>query len=265
MTDVVLYEVSDHIATVTMNRPEVLNAGNRDLLEGIRSAFETALDDNTVHAIVLTGAGRAFCAGADLAPDAWWPEDLTPGQGVGWILKHLWNPVATRIAHAAKPTVASVNGVAAGGGVGLALACDIVIAAESASFIEVFTPQLAVVPDVGSTWHLPRLVGPARARGMALLGDPLDAARAAEWGLIWECVPDADLGDRVREVANRLGALDPAAAHAVTRVMEDSLRSGFDEQLGREARVNAVLGDGPGFVEGVTAFAEKRSPRFRKD
>ncbi len=259
----VLYDVAGHVATVTLNRPDVLNAGNRELLAGIQEAVELALGDDDVRSVVLTGAGRGFCAGADLAAGPWWPEGLTVGEGVGWILEHWWNPTAMMIRNSAKPTVAAVNGVAAGGGVGLALACDVVVAAESASFVQVFGPQLAVVPDVGSTWHLPRLVGLARARALAMLGDPLDAVTAAEWGLVWECVPDAELSGRARALASRLGALDPAVAAAIPRVLAEGLGASLADQLAREAEVNTELGNGPGFAEGVTAFLERRPPRFR--
>lgn len=260
--DPVLYERSGVVATITLNRPQVLNAGNRDLLAGLQEALAEAADDGDAGAVVLTGAGRAFCAGADLAAGPWWPDGLSLGEGIRWVLEEWWNPTACMIATHSKPTVAAVNGIAAGGGVGLALACDVVVAASSAMFIQVFGPQLALVPDVGSSWHLPRLVGPARARGLAMLGDRLDGRRAAEWGLIWECVPDEDLPARARELASRIAGYDRDAMRSIRELFDGSLELSFPDALVREAEVNARLGDGPAPVEGITAFLEKRPPVF---
>lgn len=262
MSEPVLYLQDGVVATITLNRPSVLNAGNRDLLAGLRQALARAGEDDEVGAVVITGSGRAFSAGADLAAGPWWPDGMSTGEGIGWILENWWNPTAKTIATFPKPTVAAVNGVAAGGAVGLALACDLVVAAESACFIEVFGPQLALVPDVGSSWHLPRLVGPARARGLAMLGDRLQARRAAEWGLIWECVPDAELARRAAALATRLAGYDRKAMLAIRAVLDESPFLSLDEALAKEAEVNTRLGDGPGLAEGITAFLEKRRPVF---
>lgn len=258
----VLLAIEGGIATITLNRPDALNAGNQALLSGLLEALAQAADDESVRSVLLTGSGPGFCAGADLAALAWWPDGMTIGEGVVWILEEYWNRIAITLAEYPKPTVAAVNGVAAGGGVGLALACDVVIAAESADFVQVFGPQLAIVPDVGSTWHLPRLVGPARARGLALLGDRLDAPTAKEWGLIWDTAPDADLLDKARVVAGRLGALDPDAMTSIRTILRESHQRDFAEQLSAEARANGRLAMGPGMAEGITAFLEKRPPRF---
>ncbi len=258
----VLSATEGGIATITLNRPEALNAGNKALLGGLIEALEGAAADETVRAVLLTGAGRGFCAGADLAALAWWPDGLTLSQGIEWILEEYWNRIVTILMQFPKPTVAAVNGVAAGGGVGVALACDIVVAAESASFVQVFGPQLAIVPDVGSTWHLPRLVGPARARGLAMLGDRLDASIAKEWGLIWECVPDEELIAESRRVASRLARLDRSAMVSIRTILHESLGRGFEEQLAVEAATNGRLGAGPGMAEGIAAFVEKRLPSF---
>jgi 2-(1,2-epoxy-1,2-dihydrophenyl)acetyl-CoA isomerase len=263
MSEAVLTTVDDGVATITLNRPEVLNAGNRDLLGGLRTALESAEHDDAVDAIILTGAGRGFCAGADLAAGNWWPDGLTIGEGVAWVLEEWWNPCARAIAGSSKPTVAAVNGVAAGGGIGLALACDIVVAAESASFVQVFGPQLALVPDVGSTWWLPRLIGPARARGLMMLGDKLPAPTAKEWGLIWECVPDGDLVETTRSLAGRLGSYDREAMRSIRAILDGGLDRSFDEQLDVERDENGRLPNLPGFMEGMAAFIERRPPDFR--
>lgn len=258
----VLHTTEDGIATITLNRPNALNAGNQALLSGLLGALAQAADDESVRSVLLTGAGQGFCAGADLAALAWWPEGMTVGEGVVWILEEYWNRIVITLAEYPKPTVAAVNGVAAGGGVGLALACDVVIAAESADFVQVFGPQLAIVPDVGSTWHLPRLVGPARARGLALLGDRLDATTAKEWGLIWDTAPDAELLETARVVARRLGALDPDAMTSIRAILRDSHQRGLPDQLAAEAQANGRLAMGPGMAEGITAFLEKRPRTF---
>ena len=264
MSEAVLTTVDDGIATITLNRPQVLNAGNRDLLGGLREALAWAEEDDAVDAIVLTGAGRGFCAGADLAAGNWWPDGLTIGEGVAWVLEEWWNPCARAIAGASKPTVAAVNGVAAGGGIGLALACDIVVAAESASFVQVFGPQLALVPDVGSTWWLPRLIGPARARGLMMLGDKLPAATAKEWGMIWDCVADEELADTARTLAERLGSHDREAMRSIRAILDGGMDRSLDEQLDIERDENGRLPDLPGFMEGMAAFIDRREPDFRK-
>lgn len=264
MGEAVLTRIEDGVATITLNRPEVLNAGNRDLLGGLLDALTAVEADDAVEAIVLTGAGRGFCAGADLAAGNWWPDGLTIGEGVAWVLEEWWNPCARAIAGSSKPTVAAVNGVAAGGGIGLALACDIVVAARSASFVQVFGPQLALVPDVGSTWWLPRLIGPARARGLMMLGDRLPAPTAAEWGVIWECVPDEDLPATARGLAARLGSYDREAMRSIRAILDGGMGRTFDEQLDVERDENGRLPDLPGFMEGMAAFIERREPDFRR-
>ena len=251
------------IATITLDRPEVLNAGNLELLTEMRSELARLETDTAVRAVIVTGAGRAFCAGADLASPRTTPEHFSDGQYVASMLDDGWNRVARELRAFPKPTVAAVNGVVAGGGIGLALACDIVIAARSAYFKQVFVPQLAVIPDVGNTWHLPRLVGPARARALMLLGDDLDAVDAAEWGLIWDVVDDGQLKHEAASVARRLAANSMPATAALKHALDRSLLNSFGEQLDLERDTNKMLGDRPGFREGTSAFREKRPPSFR--
>ena len=251
------------IATIALDRPDVLNAGNLEMLTELRSELarlETAPD---VRAVIITGSGRAFCAGADLAAPRDTPAHYSDGQYVASMLDDGWNRVARELKAFPKPTVAAVNGVAAGGGIGLALACDIVLAARSAYFKQVFVPQLAVIPDVGNTWHLPRLVGPARARALMLLGDDLDAVDAAEWGLIWDVVDDGRLLEEALAIARRLAANSMPATAALKHALDRSLLNSFGEQLDLERDTNKMLGDRPGFQEGKRAFLEKRPPSFR--
>jgi 2-(1,2-epoxy-1,2-dihydrophenyl)acetyl-CoA isomerase len=252
------------ISSITLNRPEVLNAGNRELLEGVVEAVEDLSADPSVRTIVVTGAGRAFCAGADLMTAPWGPDSLSVGEGVAWVLDNGWNPVVRALTSCPKPTVAAVNGVAAGGGIGVALACDVVIAAESATFVQVFGPQLGVIPDVGSTWFLTHLVGQARARGLALLGERLDALTASAWGLIWKAVPDGDLMGEVASIAERLARLDSTAAVAIRQTLGRTETLTLDQALDHERDMQAELADRAAFAEGVAAFIEKRTPRFEE-
>jgi 2-(1,2-epoxy-1,2-dihydrophenyl)acetyl-CoA isomerase len=260
----VLLDVSDRVATITLNRPKRRNAADPEMLEHLLVASRTVRADNRVRAVVLTGAGGAFCAGADLTEDSMsqLPPDCSAGRGVRWFLEHGWNAAVTSIIDLGKPTLAAVTGVAAGGGVGLALACDIVIAADSASFVQPFVPNLAVLPDVGSTWFLPRLIGLAQARALMLLGDALPASTAAAWGMIWQSVPDERFAATITSTAARLADLDPEAARRAKKAIISSTDNGLHDQLALEARWQADLVDRPAFREGVSAFLEKRPPRF---
>ena len=264
MTAPVLLDVSDRVATITLNRPQRRNAADPAMLDYVLAALRTVRADNRVRAVVLTGAGGAFCAGADLTEDAMsqLPPNCSPGQGIRWLLEHRWNAAVANIVDLGKPTIAAVTGVAAGGGVGLALACDIVIAADTASFVQPFIPKLAVLPDVGSTWFLPRLVGVARARALMLLGDPLPASTAAAWGMIWQSVPDEQLAATTTSLAARLADLDSEAAARAKAAIVSSIDNGLHDQLALEARWQAELVDRPAFREGVSAFLEKRRPCF---
>lgn len=261
-SDPVLQSMSGGVLTLTLNRPEALNSLNRALMQQFRDALASAAADESVRALIITGAGRGFCAGADLIEQPATPP-VSRGQGISDGMTSHFNPLARDLATFPKPTVAAVNGVAAGGGVGLALACDIVIAAKSATFIQVFAPQLGLVPDMGCSWHLPRLVGAARARGLALLGDRLDAETAAAWGLIWQAVDDAALAPRASELAARLAA-GPTLGLVRTR---ETLAEAFDNdlaaQLDLERRTQFELGDTEDFAEGVRAFTQKRRPEFK--
>lgn len=261
-SDPVLQSMSGGVLTLTLNRPEALNSLNRALMQQFRDALASAAADETVRALIITGAGRGFCAGADLIEQPATPP-VSRGQGISEGMTSHFNPLARDLATFPKPTVAAVNGVAAGGGVGLALACDIVIASKSATFIQVFAPQLGLVPDMGCSWHLPRLVGAARARGLALLGDRLDAETAAAWGLIWQAVDDAALAPRASELAARLAAGPTLGLVRTREILAEAFDNDLAAQLDLERRTQFELGDTEDFAEGVRAFTQKRRPEFK--
>jgi 2-(1,2-epoxy-1,2-dihydrophenyl)acetyl-CoA isomerase len=250
----VTYEVSEGVATLTLDRPDRLNAFNDALVRGALQALIEARVDPDVRALVLTGNGRGFCAGADLA------GGLAPtGEGVNAAMRDLYNPLILAIDDFPKPTVAAINGVAAGAGVGLALACDIAVAGRSASFVLTFGPQLGLVPDLGVTWFLPRAIGRARARALALLGDRLPAETAADWGLVWTCVDDADCLSTARTLATRLGRGSAEAFFEIRRLMDRAETSDLSSQLDAERETQAGLIVKPAFMEGVRAFLAKKA------
>ncbi|WP_291069330.1 enoyl-CoA hydratase-related protein [Hyphomonas sp.] len=257
----ILQTFSGSVLTITLNRPSALNSLNRALMEYFRDALAVAAADASVRALIITGAGRGFCAGADLVEQTDKPP-VSRGQGISDGMTSHFNPLARDLAAFPKPTVAAVNGVAAGGGVGLALACDIVLAARSATFIQVFAPQLGLVPDMGCSWHLPRLVGAARARALALLGDKLPAEKAAEWGLIWQAVDDADLLAQATALAERLAAGPTLGLVRTREVLAAAFDNDFAAQLDLERRTQFELGNTEDFAEGVRAFVQKRRPKF---
>lgn len=251
-----------HVAIVTLDRPQRLNALSRALCRALVQTAETLAADTAVRAVLLTGAGPGFCAGADLTDASFMPHaGETRGGATRRFLEQDFNPVAFAWYSLGKPVVAAVNGIAAGGGVGLALTADFVLAADTASFVQVFTPKLALVPDMGCSWQLPRLVGVARAKALALLGDRLDAATAAQWGLIHAAVPAAELSSRALELAQRLAAGPATAQTAVKRLFADE--AGFAAALAEEALLQEALGNHPDHVEGLQAFAAKRAPQYQ--
>lgn len=266
MSEPILLTRNAGVLTLTLNRPEALNALNRALMEAVRGALYEAAKDDAVRALLITGAGRGFCAGADLTEPARASEGgpkLSPGQRTSDAMTSHFNPMVRDLQQFPKPTIAAVNGVAAGGGVGIALACDMVFAAKSATFIQVFAPKLGLVPDLGCSWQLPRLVGVARARGLALLGDRLSADDAEKWGLIWKCVEDAALMETANGVAATLAG-GPTRAFVKSRELFDqSFENDFAEQIDLERRYQQELGDTEDAREGVMAFIQKRAPQFK--
>lgn len=259
--DAVLYQVQDGVATVCLNRPERMNAMNNALMQGISDAVQQVREDPSVRVLVLTGSGRGFCAGADLqqvADDGGTQESTDDGSGQ---LGGTFNRALTDLMDCPVPTVAKVNGAAAGGGFGLALSCDITIAAESAFFVATFGPNLGIVPDMGTTWNLPLRAGRARALGLALLGERIPAAKAEQWGLIWSAVADADLDERVAEVVEVLKRSSPDASVRIRETINEASHNSFAEQLDLEMAHQAVLIP-KNMQEGAQAFLQKRAPQF---
>jgi 2-(1,2-epoxy-1,2-dihydrophenyl)acetyl-CoA isomerase len=251
--DPVICEINHGIAVVTLNRPEVMNALTTPMRAALTAALLRAGAEARV--IVLTGAGRAFCSGQDLTEGAAFTGD------VGGILRREYEPMLAAISDAPVPVIAAVNGVAAGAGANLALACDVVIAAESAVFIQAFT-RIGLAPDAGGTWTLPRQVGLPRAMGAALFAEPVPARQAADWGMIWEAVPDADFAARWRARAAHLAAGPTVAYRAIRTAMREGSANTLAAQLALEARLQAECAATEDFREGLAAFAEKRKPRF---
>jgi 2-(1,2-epoxy-1,2-dihydrophenyl)acetyl-CoA isomerase len=243
------------VARITLNRPDRLNSFTVQMHEELRDALANLGD---ARVLVLTGAGRGFCAGQDLNDRA-----VAPGQAVdlGETVEAYWNPLVRKLTSIPQPVIARVNGVAAGAGANIALACDIVVAAKSAKFIESFS-AIGLIPDSGGTWHLPRLAGQARALGLALTGEPLPADKAAEWGLIWKAVEDDSLDAEVNAIANKLASLPPLGLAATKEMIRSSWQYSLDEELERQAGAMRRLGFTKDYREGVAAFLEKRQPKF---
>jgi 2-(1,2-epoxy-1,2-dihydrophenyl)acetyl-CoA isomerase len=260
----ILVETAGGVATLTLNRPTSLNSLNKGLIDDVRNALRALRQDANVKALIITGAGRGFCAGADLA-NAGFSDGVqrSVGEGISHSMEIGYNPLVRDLAGFPKPVIVAVNGVAAGGGVGLALGGDIVLAAKSAYFVQVFGPKLGLVPDMGCTWFFPHLLGRARSRALAMLGDRLPAEKAAEWGLIWAAVDDASLMSEARTLAERLAKGPTMAFGEIKRTLDAAAENTLDEQLELERRTQHRLGDTDDFREGVTAFLTKREPQFK--
>ena len=257
----VLYEVQDGIATLTLNLPHKLNPIAAELQEELRAALSRVRIDRGVRAVILTGAGKAFCVGADLSS-----MKASDGPSLGdatadWMQK-LSHPLIEDLRTMPVPVLCAVNGAAAGAGVGIALACDIVIAARSAYFYLPFLPKLGIVPDLGCTWAIPRLVGPARAMGMALLDERLTADKAAQWGLIWAAFDDDLLLLEAQKIAQRLARLPAHAVAEARQAFAASAQHSLADQLHYESERQRELLERPEFAEGVAAFLQKRQPDF---
>jgi 2-(1,2-epoxy-1,2-dihydrophenyl)acetyl-CoA isomerase len=252
-----------NVATLALNRPSVLNALSRVMVAEMRDAIAT-VRRSEARALLLTGRGRAFCSGADLAGDTFVSGAKSAGFGdsVATALDESYNPLLRDLYALEIPLVSAVNGVTAGGGVGLALVADICIAARSASFVVGFGPRLGIVPDAGGSWLLARLLGRARALGMAMLGDRVSAEEAASWGLIWRAVDDAALAAEAGGVASRLANGPTRAFPSIRRVMDAAIDNTFSAHLDVERDRQRVLCDSADTAEGVAAFLEKRKPVF---
>ena len=254
MDSVLLVERRDGWVKLTLNRPARLNTFNDDLHVALAAALDEAAADDSCRAVLLTGAGRGFCAGQDLAA-------VAADGDLGGTVERYYNPLITRLRSLRKPVVCAVNGVAAGAGANIALACDIVLAARSAQFIQAFA-KIGLVPDSGGTFFLPRLVGDARARALTFLGEPVKAEQAAAWGLIWKAVDDAALMIEADALAAHL-ATQPTFGLALTKeLLNASSSRSLAEQLDVERDAQGRAGRTHDYAEGVKAFAEKRTPSF---
>ena len=254
---------SGSVRTLALNRPQSLNSFTAAMHGELRAALDAAADDRTVRCVVLTGTGRGFCAGQDLADPSVAPtrDGVAAAVDVGSAIERFYKPLALRIRSMPVPVVAAVNGVAAGAGANFALLCDIVVAARSASFIQAFS-KIGLIPDCGGTWLLPRLMGRANAMALAMLGDKLMAEDAVRLGLIWKCVDDAAFPAEVDALAARLATMPTRALVATRRALDDAQQLDLAAALSLEADVQRTLGAAPDFGEGVAAFMAKRPAVF---
>lgn len=247
---------TDHgVSTITLNRPDVLNSFNRRMAGELQSALAAAGQDEGVRAVLLTGAGRGFCAGQDLG------EALHAGLDLGEIVRTSYNPIVLAIREIEKPVVCAVNGVAAGAGANLALACDIVFASEDASFVQSFS-KIGLVPDTSGTFFLPRLVGPARATALMFLAEKLTATQALQWGMIYQVVPGAVLMESATSLARQLAAMPTRGLAMTKKLINASLGNDLQTQLGMEEEMQRQAGRTADYAEGVKAFVEKRKPVY---
>ena len=259
MAETILFEITEGVARLTLNRPDRLNSFTVQMHEEVAQALDEVESNSEARVLVLTGAGRGFCAGQDLQD-----RSVAPGADpvdLGESIEKYYGPLIRRLASMKMPVICAVNGVAAGAGANIAFACDMVFAARSAKFIESFA-HIGLIPDSGGTWALPRLAGQARALGMALTGDPLSAEKAEEWGMIWKCVDDEKLSEEVDVLAARF-AKGPTRGLAATKLaIRGAWSKTLDEELNIERDLMRELGVSADYNEGVAAFLEKRKPVF---
>ncbi|MEZ5649042.1 MAG: enoyl-CoA hydratase-related protein [Burkholderiaceae bacterium] len=257
MNSPVLYETADAVATITLNRPDSLNALSSELMTDLRRHVETAEHDTAVRAVLITGAGRGFSSGADLAEASSRPSDRNSGQ----TLRERYHPVILALRRMPKPVISAVNGVAAGAGMSLALSADIVLAARSASFLQAFA-RIGLVPDAGSTWLLDRYAGSMRARALAMLAERIPAEQARDFGLVWQVHDDDQLMPAARGLAARMAAMPTRALGLIKRTLDCAAMNPLAQQLEVEADHQVLAQQGDDFKEGVRAFIEKRPPKF---
>ena len=261
MSDLVIQSQVASVCKLTLNRPATLNSFNQDLHQALLAALNQAAADPTIRCVILTGQGRAFSAGQDLNDPQIGKQADGSYADLGAIVKNAYHPLVMRITSMPIPVIAAVNGIAAGAGASIALACDIVLAARSAVFIQAFN-KIGLLPDSGGTWLLPRLVGRARALGLTWFGDKITAQQAEQWGLIWQMVEDAALLDIASEIGQRLAAMPLKALVATRFAMDKAQYLDLDTAILEEAKWQQELGQAGDYREGVKAFMEKRTPVF---
>lgn len=258
-SDTVLVTMDHGVLQLTLNRPDKLNSFNEDMHRALRAAFELAHEDASVRAVLLTGAGRGFCAGQDLGDRD--PRKGGPAPDLGHTLETFYNPTLRLIRALEKPVICAVNGVAAGAGANIAFACDIVLAARSAKFIQAFS-KIGLIPDAGGSWSLARILGEPRAKALAMTAEPLMAERAADWGLIWKAVDDDQLMTEAETLARSLAQGATRGLGLTKRLIQAAATNSLDEQLDMERDCQREAGRTADYAEGVTAFLEKRKPEF---
>ena len=258
MSDTILTERRGDLAQITLNRPDRLNSFNDEMHLALRAALNEAVSSGA-RAVLLTGAGRGFCAGQDLGDRD--PSKMDGPPDLGKTLTTFYNPLVRQIKAMNIPVICAVNGVAAGAGANVALACDIVLAAESAKFIQSFA-KVGLVPDGGGTWSLTHLLGEARAKAIALTAEPLPATKAAEWGLIWKAVPDTELLANAQALGAQLAAGPTIGLGMTKQAIQAASTNSLDAQLDLEAEYQRTCGATPDYAEGVSSFLEKRAPNF---
>lgn len=256
----VLSAQADGVLTITLNRPDKLNSFNEEMHRAFRAALQRAHDDAAVRAVLLTGSGRGFCAGQDLGDRD--PRKGGPAPDLGHTLETFYNPSLRLIRALEKPVICAVNGVAAGAGANIALACDIVLAARSAKFIQAFA-KVGLVPDAGGTWSLTHILGEPRAKALAMTAEPLSAERAADWGLIWKAVEDEALLDEAGAMARNLAAGATLGLGMTKRLIQAAAANTLDQQLDMERDCQRIAGRSADYAEGVSAFLDKRKPEFK--
>lgn len=258
--ETITYQVNNGVAVLTLNRPDTLNSFNTTMHGEVREAMKDARVNNDVRCLLITAAGRGFCAGQDLSDRSVKASDEAPDLGES--VEKNYNPLIRSIMTLDKPVICAVNGVAAGAGASIALACDIVLAARSAKFIQAFC-KIGLVPDSGGTFNLPRALGLPRAKGLALLGDRLSAEQAEKWGMIWQCVDDEELMNEALQMAENLATQPTKGLAMIKKLLNDSFANPLHQQLELEKEAMRTLGLTDDYREGVAAFMEKRQPTFK--
>ncbi|MBJ9721237.1 2-(1,2-epoxy-1,2-dihydrophenyl)acetyl-CoA isomerase [Acinetobacter calcoaceticus] len=256
----IIAEEKNGVGYLTFNRPKALNSFNVDMHREVAEVLNLWTKNPDVRCVVISGEGRGFCAGQDLGDRVVDPNAEAPD--LGYSIETYYNPLIKTIVNMPKPVICAVNGVAAGAGANIALACDLVIAAKSANFVQAFC-RLGLVPDSAGTWFLPRAVGHARAMGLTLLGDKLPAETAKEWGMIWDVVEDAELKEKVTELAERLAKQPTFGLSLIKKAIHQSSNNTFDEQVLLERDLQRIAGRSEDYREGVQAFMNKREPNFK--